>query len=205
MWLNFLLLDILNKLTLLFFLLVCLLGQVFDLLHEEGLLLVKLWLRGLLTPGSLLLFLKRLVHALRDLLFLTEELLANLVLFIFGFELNTLFFFQRLSKAFSGGFFSRCQLCFLLLYISKLWAKNVIVPLLLFFQFYKINFEFLVCLFSKLGLKHKAALCCLVEKVGAIGKTVIAELLGKALSIWSLGTFLDEVIEESEDLKVKAL
>ena len=52
-------------------------------------------------------------------------------------------------------------------------------------------------MFSKLGLKHKAALCCLVEKVGAIGKTVIAELLGKALSIWSLGTFLDEVIEES--------
>lgn len=41
MRLNFLLLDVLNKLTLLFVLLVGLLGQVFDLLHEEGLLLVK--------------------------------------------------------------------------------------------------------------------------------------------------------------------
>ena len=60
-------------------------------------------------------------------------------------------------------------------------------------------------MFSKLGLKHKAALCCLVEKVSAIGQTVIAELLGKALSIRSLGAFLDEVIEEPEDLKVEAL
>ena len=42
MRLNFLLLDILNKLALLFVLLVCLLGQVFNLLHEEGLLLVEL-------------------------------------------------------------------------------------------------------------------------------------------------------------------
>ena len=60
-------------------------------------------------------------------------------------------------------------------------------------------------LFSELALKHKAALGCLVEKVGAIGQTVIAELLGKALSVRPLGTLLDEVIEESEDLKVEAL
>ena len=52
-------------------------------------------------------------------------------------------------------------------------------------------------MFSKLGLEHKAALCCLVEKVGAIGQTVVAELLGKALSIRPLGALFDEVIEES--------
>ena len=138
-------------------------------------------------------------------MFLTEEILADLVLFILGFKLDTLFFFQRLSKAFSSSLLSRCQFCFLLLYISKLRAENILVSLLLLFQLYKVNFKFLVGLFSELSLKHKAALCCLVEKVGAIGQTVIAELLGKTLSVRSFGTFLDEVIEESEDLKVEAL
>ena len=145
------------------------------------------------------------VHALGDFLFLAVELLADLVLFILSIKLNSLFFFQSLSETFSCSLLSRCQLSFLLLNIAKFRAEDVIVPLFLLFQFCKVNFEFLVRLFSELALKHKAALGCLVEKVGAIGQTVIAELLGKALSVRPLGTLLDEVIEESEDLKVEAL
>ena len=43
-----------------------------------------------------------------------------------------------------------------------------------------------------------------VEKIGSICQTVIAELLGDALGIWALGTLFDEVIEEAQDLEVKA-
>ena len=60
-------------------------------------------------------------------------------------------------------------------------------------------------LLGELCLEHQAALGRLVEKVGAIGQAVIAELLGQALSIGPLRALLDEVIEESEDLKVEAL
>ena len=81
--------------------------------------------------------------------------------------------------------------------IAKFGAEHVIVPLLFLLQFNEVNLKFLVCLFSKLGLKHKAALCRLVEKVGAIRKTVIAELLSEALGIRTFGSLLDEVIEES--------
>ena len=60
-------------------------------------------------------------------------------------------------------------------------------------------------LLGKLSLKHEAALGGLVKKVGAIGQAVIAELLGQTLSIRPLRALLDEIIEESEDLKVEAL
>ena len=59
-------------------------------------------------------------------------------------------------------------------------------------------------LLRKLGLKHKPTLGSFVEEVGAVGEPIVAELLGDALSVGSLGTLLDEVVEEAKDLEVEA-
>ena len=54
-------------------------------------------------------------------------------------------------------------------------------------------------------LRHQAALSRLVEKVRTISEPIITELLGDTLGVGTLWPLLDEVVEEAEDLKVKAL
>ena len=60
-------------------------------------------------------------------------------------------------------------------------------------------------LLCELCLEHEATFGGLVEEIGAVGKAIVAELLGDALCVRSLRTLLDEVIEEAKDLEVKAL
>ena len=60
-------------------------------------------------------------------------------------------------------------------------------------------------LLCQLRLEHETALGCLIEKVCAIGKSIIAKLLSDALRVWALRSLFDEVIEETEDLEVEAL
>lgn len=56
-----------------------------------------------------------------------------------------------------------------------------------------------------MSLEHEAAFGGLVEEVRAVSKAIVAELLGDALRVWTLGTLLDEVIKEAEDLEVETL
>lgn len=69
-----------------------------------------------------------------------------------------------------------------------------IILFLLILELGDISLEFGVSLLSELGLKHEAALCCLVEEVGTVSQTIVAELLRDALGIGSLRAFLDEVV-----------
>ena len=55
-----------------------------------------------------------------------------------------------------------------------------------------------------MGLKHQPTLGSFVEEVGAVGEPIVAELLGDALGVGSLGTLLDEVVKEAKDLEVEA-
>ena len=55
-----------------------------------------------------------------------------------------------------------------------------------------------------MGLKHQPTLGSFVEEVGAVGEPIVAELLGDALGVRSLGTLLDEVVKEAKDLEVEA-
>ena len=60
-------------------------------------------------------------------------------------------------------------------------------------------------LLGELGLEHQSTLRRLVEEVCAVCQTIIAELLGDALRVGSLRTFLNEVVQEAKDLEVEAL
>ena len=93
----------------------------------------------------------------------------------------------------------------MLLYIAKLRIENFVILPLFFFDLLQICLQFYLGLLCQLGLEHEAALSSLVEKVGTVSEAIIAELLSDALSVGTLGAFLDEVVQEAQDFKVKAL
>ena len=93
----------------------------------------------------------------------------------------------------------------MLLNITELRIEHFVVLPLFFFDLLQICLQFNLSLLCQLGLEHEAALGGFVEEVGTIGEAIIAELLSDALSVGTLGAFLDEVVQEAQDFKVKAL
>ena len=60
-------------------------------------------------------------------------------------------------------------------------------------------------LLGQLCLQHQPSFSSLIEEIGPVGEPIVTELLGDALRIGSLGSLLNEVVKEAEDLVVKAL
>lgn len=198
------LLKLLYELSLFLVLLLSLLGQVLNLLHIECLLLVILGLACFLHACDVLLLLQAGVHALRNFLLLTDEVLPQLVQLFFRFELHPLSFFDGLSQALTGDLLAGSDLSLLLLNVAELRVENFVLLTLFILQFCKVDFQFGMSLLSELCLEHETALGRFIEEVGTVGEPIIAELLGNALRVGSLGALLDEVVEEAQDLEVQA-
>ena len=176
-----------------------------DLLEIESFLLVVFGLTSFRQSGDLFLFLEGLVHALGDVLLLADHIPTDLGHFLFGFLLHTLSFLQGLSQTLSGSLLSRGKLSFLLLHLPELRVPYLIDLAFIIFHFGQVGLDLRVSLLQQGLLSHHATLSCLVEKVGTISEPIITELLGDALGVGTLWPLLDEVVEEAEDLKVKAL
>ena len=145
---NFLLLELLDKLSLLLVLLLRLLRQVLDLLLEEGLLLVKFRLTCLLHAGNLFLFLQRLIHLICYLLFIPGVIPTELVELVLGFQLNPLSLFERLGQTLASSLFSCSQLSFLLLHVPQLRVEKVIIFPLLFLHLRQVLLQLRLSLLS---------------------------------------------------------
>ena len=176
-----------------------------DLLHIERLLLVILGLAGLLNPCDLLLLLQREIHPLCHFLLLSDHVLAELVELVLRLQLDPFSLFQRLRQALPSRLLARRQLRLLLLDVPQLRVVDVIIFPLLFLHLNQVRLEFHLSLLGELGLEHQSALRRLVEEVCAVCQSIVAELLGDALRVGSLRTFLDEVVQEAKDLEVEAL
>ena len=145
------------------------------------------------------------IHTFRHFLLLSHHVFPDLVDFAFSFKLDSFSFLDRLGEAFTGDFFTCTQLCLLLLDVAQLRVEHIVVLPLLLLQIDQICLHFGISLLCELSLEHEAAFGGLVEEVRAVSKAIVAELLGDALRVWTLGTLLDEVIKEAEDLEVETL
>jgi hypothetical protein len=60
-------------------------------------------------------------------------------------------------------------------------------------------------LLSELSLEHEASLGRFIEEICPISKSIVTELLGDALRIWTFWTFFNEIIKEAQNLEIEAL
>ena len=189
--------ELLYQLPLLLVLSLRLLRQVLDLLHVEGLLLVVLRLSRFLNPCDVLLLLEGQIHSFRHFLLLSDHILPELAQFAFGLELDPFSFLDRLGEAFPSCLLSCGQFSLLLLDIAQFRVVKIVILSLILLQLRQICLQLGMCLLGELGLEHEATLGRLIKEVSAVSEAVIAELLGDALSVRSLRTLLDEVVQEA--------
>ena len=178
--------------------------QVLNLLEVEGLLLIVFGLTCLLNPSDLLLLLERQIHTLCHFLFLTDHVLPQQVEFVFGLEFDAFTLFERLCKTLACGLLPSGHLRLLLLDIAQLRVVDILILALLLLELGQVRLDLGMSLLGQLSLKHQPALGCLVEEIGAVGEAIVAELLRDALRVGTLGSLLDEVVKEAEDLVVEA-
>lgn len=158
-----------------------------------------------MEPGDLLLLFERLVHAIGHFLLLANHVFSQLVYLCLGIQLDSLTFLQGLCETFSGHLFPSRQLGFLLLNIAQLRVEYLVELFLLVLDLGQVLLDFGISLLCELGLEHKSSFSRFIEEVGTVGKSVIAELLGDALRIGTLGTLFYKVVEEAKNLEIEAL
>ena len=158
-----------------------------------------------MNPRDLLLLLQGKIHPLCHFLLLSDHVLTERVELVLSLQLDPFSLFQRLSQALPSGLLARRQLRLLLLDVAQLRVVDVVILPLLFLHLNQVLLKLHLSLLSELGLEHQSTLRRLVEEVCAVCQTIIAELLGDALRVGSLRTFLNEVVQEAKDLEVEAL
>ena len=128
---------------------------------------------------------------------LTDHVFPQLVELVFGFKLDALTLLERLREALPCGLLTSRHLSLLLLDVPQLRVEDIVILALLLLELRQVGLELGMSLLGQLGLEHEAALGGLVEEIGAVGESIVAELLRDALRVRPLWTFLDEVVKEA--------